>query len=349
MRYLPELQISIKVVISLPADEHSDVEYAPTTLYELPNQGLFEPRPFVGAAVQMFIFFLLSLCAMAGHHYFCAFLNGRAVNADNDSLRISQQRLVSAVSNAIASIAAFSLASLVGVAMEQAMWYSFRHKSHTISEIDAVLRCRSSPFVPGAWSAWRTTRHLTGLAVLGAAMTLITVFAPGSLGTATVDFVFKESCSISTVDLSQGTYGESWPDLVTGISSWYPLPSLRQLVMKVAVSADYLRPVSPCGVCSYGIALNGPAMQCQNITNTYNFTSMTTKVPPYFIIWVGKHNLQSGNNLAVATSEGFNMNLQAVSCSIYNAAYDLQIMHNGSASSVNIKMSLSKSQYMNLI
>lgn len=61
------------------------------------------------------------------------------------------------------------------------------------------------------------------VAILGAAMTLITVFAPGALGTTTVDFALKQACAVPTVDLSQGTFGVEWFD--GNSSAWSPLRS----------------------------------------------------------------------------------------------------------------------------
>ena len=275
---------------------------------------------------------------MLGHHFFCAALDGRVVNTDNIyGIVISQQAVFSAAGNAIASTAAFAFGSVVGVAIEQIMWHSFRHKPHTISEIDAVLECRTSPFMPSSWSAWVTTRRLTALAVLSAGMTLITVFAPGALGTTTVDFKLAQDCTIATVDMSKGTFGVEWPNTGTTGTTWYPSPQLRQLVSRNTVSSAYVPPASPCGVCSYDLVLNAPAMQCQNITDGYNFTGMVTGwASNELIIWNSTHNLPIGNNLTVATAEGQNYNLRAAACSFYNATYDLHVTHNGSLSTVDI-------------
>lgn len=285
----------------------------------------------------MISFFVLGVCAMAGHHFFCRSLDGRIVDTNNIyGSKISQQALFSAAGNAIASTAAFLFASVVGISIVQIMWYSFRHKPHTIEEIDAILECRTSPFTPGSWSAWASTRRLTALAILGAAMTLITVFAPGALGTTTVDFALKQACTIPTVDLSQGTFGVEWSD--GNSSAWYPSPGLRQLVNRNAVAASYVAPASPCGVCSYELTLNAPAMQCQNVTDTYDFSSMTNGIAAdVLFIWSSMHNLPIGNSIYVATAEGVKTNLQAAFCSVFSATYVVNVMHNGSLSTMDVK------------
>lgn len=288
----------------------------------------------------MVAYLFVGIIAMVLHHVMCFCLNGRRVNTKSYSgLELSEQALIGAAGNAIASAACFAFGTAIGIVFVQFLWYSLRHKFHPIKHIEAVIECQSSPIHPASWEAWKAAWRLPLLALVSAAMTLVTVFAPGSLRTTTADYAFKAPCTIPLVNMSSGSLGS------TADNTWTPSPAVKKMTLQNLFIGDLIPPPSPCGTCAYDLVFNGPGMNCSNTTDTFpwaNFTagSSTTDV----LIWAGGHQLPV---IVIATAEGYMLDYEAVTCNVYNTTYDTHIQHNGSITSVDVK-STTFNQALNL-
>lgn len=284
----------------------------------------------------MVVLTLLGAGAMVGHHYFCQYLDGKEVNTDPLlGMRFSEQALIGVTGNAIASIASFVFGTAIGIVFVQVLWSSLRNKGLAIEHVQAVMECRTSPFSPSALYAWRAATKLTLLALLSAAMTLVTIFAPSALRTEAQTTVTSKPCTIPTVDMSGGTYGTYWPNN-TGQTIWTPSPDMKRMVAQNLMSGSYITPPSPCGSCAYNLTFNAPAMTCSNTSNEFNFSGMLSPLPDLFI-WNCTHDIyENGNTLNIATVEGYGVNMQAAACQVFNTSYTVEVFHNGTSTEVKV-------------
>lgn len=289
---------------------------------------------YSSARLQMTVLTLLGAGAMLLHHFFYLHLSGTRVNTTPiPGLRFSEQALIGAIGNAIASAASFFFGTAIGIVFVQALWVSLRRKFHSIKGIGAILECRTSPFTPAAWSAWSAAWKLTALALLSASMTGITIFAPGALRTASVEYAYKAPCTIPFTDLSTGDFG------TTEGPTWTPSPAVKKMTLTNLLIGEVIPPASPCGSCAYDVVFNAPGMNCSNTTDSYPFQYIekgSTAVD--VIIWNGTHDVASGGNtIVIATTEGYELNYEAVTCNVYNATYDVRIQHNGTQTSIDVQ------------
>lgn len=183
----------------------------------------------------MVTYTFVGIVLMVVHHvvFFC--LNGRRVNTTKrQGLHMSQQALIGAGANALASAACFAFAAAISIVFVQILWHSLRHQNHSIKHIEAVIACQSSPLNPASWRAWRAAWRLPLLALVSAAMTLITIFAPGSLRTTTADFALRAPCTIPLVNMSSGDLGTS------ADGSWTPSQAVKKMTLENLFIGDLI-------------------------------------------------------------------------------------------------------------
>lgn len=193
-----------------------------------------------GSRFQMGALILVGVVTMICHAAFCTYLSGHEVNTGRIlGLKLTQQVIVSAMGNAIASFATFVLGMAVGIAVVQILWTYLHRNSYSIQNIEAMLSCPSRPFSPSAMRAWRAAWLLSAVAALGSGMRLVTIFAPGALRSETASI--QKTCTIQKVDFSNGNYGVIWPDS-EGNPTLTPSPKLNRMVVQNLVSGSYIAP-----------------------------------------------------------------------------------------------------------
>lgn len=289
-----------------------------------------------GSRFQMGALILVGVVTMICHAAFCTYLSGHEVNTGRIlGLKLTQQVIVSAMGNAIASFATFVLGMAVGIAVVQILWTYLHRNSYSIQNIEAMLSCPSRPFSPSAMRAWRAAWLLSAVAALGSGMRLITIFAPGALRSETASI--QKTCTIQKVDFSNGNYGVIWPDN-EGNPTLTPSPKLNRMVVQNLVSGSYIAPPNYCGdlPCTYSMVFNAPAMNCTNITSQFNFTNMRLETPT--VIWNVTNDIGPyGSSIAVATMEANDVRMEAANCTVYNATFSVDITHNVTLAIVDVK------------
>lgn len=306
-------------------------------------RALVSGRHCFGPGFQMVLLTLLGAGTMVCHHFFCTYLNGKPVLSDiifNWRVPVTRQVLISAAGNAIAAAGSITLSAAIGIAAVQVLWSNLGQRSHSIRQIRAIMECRTRPFAPIAWPAWSTSRRLTLLAVFTTLMTLITIFAPSSLRTAP-SLSGPEPCTVKQVDLTGDGYDIVYsPNGVYGTLSDMTSQPLRKLVARNLIDGTYIIPENPCSQsCSYTAELNAPAMNCTDSTEDYHFEDMTHyNGPTDLVIWNSTHDINTnGSTINLATMSGpATSSGKAFICEVYNATYSLDVLHNGTAISINV-------------
>ena len=269
---------------------------------------------------------------MLGHASLYRFLAGRGSRSAPTLLgvKLSEQLIVSAAGNAIASFATLTLGTSIGIAFVQIFWVRLRRRPHTIQQIEAMLSCRTSPFSLAALRAWRAAWMLSFFALLGSAMRLVTIFAPGSLRMEVL--TTPTVCAIPQADFTKGNFSIEWPN-ENGEPTQTPAPELWRMAVQTLVSGTYVPPSSGCETCQYNTTFNAPALICTNITSQYNFTSMFQEETPF--IWNATVNWDA-YTMTVATIGGNNSEMEAVNCSVQNATYSIRTSHTNTSTAVEI-------------
>ena len=299
------------------------------------TEALVRKSQWFGARLQMFFLFLVGFLAMICHHLFYSFLDGRVVQTGLivPYFNLNKQILIGAAGNAIAALASFVLGSAIAIAFVQVLWLVLREKGHTVRDIDAALECRTSPFAPQAWRAWISTQRPTLLSILGAAMTLITIFAPSSIHSIPSLTAQNVPCNLSRVDLSSAdfdSYISEDGDLYTTTAL-----GLRKMMARNLIGGTYVTPLDPCDgtACGYDLVFNGPALNCSDITgfdfSAYNAWSNANAKQA--LIWWSNNDISfptNGSTINVVTMEGMYTGQSAVTCDVYNATYSVSVYHN---------------------
>lgn len=192
--------------------------------------------------------------------------------------------------------------------------------------IDALVNCGQSPFNPSAFRAATTSIVLYAIAIIVSATSLLVVLSPGSL-TISTNFQRDRPCVVPTVpsQVMASTYTVSAND-TSAESLW-----LYSITESMLASATYLPPfqddlASVCGdgvsSCSYNTSFVGPALDCIDVTNGTDFSSITSPSQP--MTW----NAKPFGNLTGITILSWDLeknSLQATNCTSYNATYDVNV------------------------
>lgn len=303
----------------------------------------------------MAIFTLGGVLSLLAHHFFYHFLDGRSV--DDDTIFILQARLhrdtvdsqafTNTIGNAIANVAKICFAGAAGTAFTQLFWWQLRRQAGTIEQINGVLSFRASPFVPTSWMAWASFPALSAIAFVSVPLIAISIATPGSLTVVGDDI--PQPCTIPKVDLSQSQlYSHGDPDISTATDA-APTSETYQLVAAVMMSGTFLNPSRPFAdgdVVGYDTEFSAPALNCTDITDSFDFDQYLPYIsratdtdsvlstvwnatynykaePPSFDFVVAKRGLRQAflSDVEQQTLSGQNDDLEAVSCTPYNATY----------------------------
>lgn len=281
---------------------------------------------------------------MLCHHFLYNHLDGTQVDSGyilDPHIRVTKQVLVGAAGNAIAtaSVGSFSLAAAISIAFVQVLWMRLAQRSYSTRQIRTFMDLRTSPFAPSAWHAWGAGRSLRLLAVLGMAMTLITIFAPSSLRT--VPFPTNaEPCTVSKVNISGDGYDKRF--YFGSEAQQTTSQELRKMVARNILGGTYLSPTNPYNrSCSYTLTFEAPATSCTNVTSQYDFSNMVKLSDTHqkqLVIWNSTHDISgNGSSIWLTAMGGADVSSgKSFQCDVYIGTYSVDVTHNGTVTTVEV-------------
>ncbi len=104
----------------------------------------------LGASWKMILLFSAGIFAVIAHHSLYEFLNGKAVDSDDDPLSpfkfnwmlhtsVSDQALASTLGNTIATVAKLCFAGAISSAFVQLFWWRMRRRGCTVSAVHVLV------------------------------------------------------------------------------------------------------------------------------------------------------------------------------------------------------------------
>jgi len=243
---------------------------------------------------------------------------------------------VNAKGNALGYLVNSLFSAAIAVAFIQQFWSHLRtHRGGVpIRKIEVIADCKNGIATPSALKALYYAFWLFLIAASATSMSVITVFIPGSLRVATANFHASQPCSVNTVNLPNGSTLDQF------VMGWFQ--------RRVISQGTYMPPSSSCGgACRYNISFEAPALNCTNITSTYDFSSFTQPAvpvhvspglglsPPTFIY--NGTQMRNGTGIQVATLNTSDFTMSAVECLAYRASHEATVTHsNISTSNINV-------------
>ncbi|KLO14341.1 hypothetical protein SCHPADRAFT_319801 [Schizopora paradoxa] len=295
----------------------------------MPSQGIF------GARFRMLLFFVIGTVVAILHHLFYSYLNNKPITTGSGNV-LREQAVANAIGNALAYLVNSLFSAAIAEAFVQQFWAHLRTLKGgvPIRKIDAIVDCKDGIATPSALKAWYYAFWLFVIATLATSMAVISVVVPGSLKVASENFHASQSCAVNTVNLPNGSA------LDTFVMQWFQ--------RRVISQGTFMPPSSSCdGACRYNISFEAPALNCTNITSSYDFTSFTRPPlpisvspglgfsPPKFIY--NGTQMRNGTGIQVATLNTSDFTTSAVECISYRASYDVTITHsNVSTSKIDV-------------
>ncbi|KLO12654.1 hypothetical protein SCHPADRAFT_971542 [Schizopora paradoxa] len=309
------------------------------------------PRQFVRkdnrlrVLVYLVVLSTSSLALMLCHHFFYRYLNKKNIDLDAAELPtfLEKQSNVKFIGTTIAHGSRLLLSMAIGVTFSQHFWKSLRSRSHSISQIDALIHSGQSAFHYSTFTTAMTSSPLFFISIVSSITALIVVLTPGSL-TVSPAVERQVPCSVPSI-----------PEVTTHLNTSFDIDNSLFAVAASALSLNsYLPPFqvnqsATCGrgtsSCSYNVSFIGPALDCVDITNQANFSFFldpklqgTPSAAP-FLIWNGSFfsgDASTPIGLSIFSRDLLQGSLHAVNCTAYNATYDVGVRTEGASSSVQI-------------
>lgn len=253
----------------------------------------------------------------------------------SQSFLLSSQQWTSPVGNTLAIIVHSSFSAAIIRVFIQCFWRRIRIRSFTVEQINAILSLQISPFQITSMTAWFLAPQLAFIALMSFGMVSMSIVAPGALTVIQSNFTLPYHCTVSTVDLSQTDI--SLPGPAFGSA----LPPIRNLATQVLMLGTYLTPASPCGVCSYDVEFVAPALNCTDISTSYDFETALPPLNDSTTFWNATYATfgATGLDLRVAWKKWTLQTVQpppgAIQCVAYNATYSVSIKH-GTSTTIDI-------------
>ncbi len=286
------------------------------------------------AGVQMITFILAGLCCMLLHHEYYHYLDWKAPSTtplrhSSASSWLKNQSIVSDIGIAIAYAGQTLFAAAIMVALVQLFWHTLRCRGRTVTQIDALMKVQASPISPSTVLAGKTSFGVLLVALLATSMSVISIFAPGSIKVS-FDRSLSKECTVMTL--------RNLTTLTTSNESDYKTP-----IGTVLSSGTYLAPLNPCDskdagpACSYNFEFIGPGFDCQDVTPSSNFTEFaTTGLPSNNSVNLFNASIipQTGDRLIQLSVQTWDMErslYQAVRCVGVSRSYAVAISHNTSS------------------
>ncbi len=202
------------------------------------------------------------------HHVFYSHLNHKSISAAAAELPtfLRNQSNVNFIGTLIAHGTRIVLSIAIAATFAQLFWETFRTRSLTIRQIDALVKCSYSPFHLSAFRAASASLSLFFVSFVASAMAFIVIVTPGSL-IVSPDFQRRRPCTVPSV-----------PQDILEFHNVPDRPLLFDISMKALTSSSYISPFRAitCGEgasgCSYNLSFVGSALDCVDRTNETDFS-----------------------------------------------------------------------------
>ena len=274
------------------------------------------------------------------HHFFYQSLDGHPITSNSlwiDGKTYGSHLWTGAVGNAIALIVKYSFVYTIGIAFTQVLWRELRIQPFTVEQVGSIMEWKSSPLALNSLPQIFKASWVFFPALLGLAMNLLPVIAPGALSIVSANFTIPLSCTISSVQLL------STDIAVSGIPTGFSLPPIRTLATRVLMIGSYIPPLSPCGICSYTVAFTAPTFKCNNITSSCNFTSAFSSADSgASVFWAATYTFNdTGLDLQAAWKIQWGPSnwpdfQNAIQCAAYNTTYNVNVTHDLTGSNIQV-------------
>ncbi|KLO09583.1 hypothetical protein SCHPADRAFT_943515 [Schizopora paradoxa] len=304
-------------------DESERGEYATVSSQPLQQKNAKTGR-VIGLAYVVGLL-VLSVGFLLAHHFFYAYLNEKSIDPDAHELSgfLQNQSNVNFVATAIAHAARIALSMAIGVTFAQLFWEVLRSRSHSIAQIDALVKCGQSP---SAFRAATSSFPLFVISLIASATALVVVLSPGAL---TVDSNFERTTSCTVPSVPQEVMTSDYKfDANSGV---FPLDSF---MLDILTSNSYLPPFQPSssacdsssgtgtsGSCAYNLTFFGPAMGCVDTTNVTTFTG-SSGGGNLSLLYQGTL-ANRGLGINITTNDLVTGVVQSFNCTPYNATYSV--------------------------
>ncbi|KAJ6597390.1 hypothetical protein B0H10DRAFT_2325807 [Mycena sp. CBHHK59/15] len=296
-----------------------------------------------GPRVQMVALFLGGIGLAVGNHFYYRYLSGKPEGSRSFYGHNISQTVSGAIGNAFAVIVRSSFAAVIGIALIQRFWRILGIKQRRVSEVDTIFAA-SQGQLPSSLCSWFIAPRLAVIASAAMLMALVSVIAPGAL---TVSLEgFHQACNVSTSKIENANLASYYVYTNDESTTHLHNPQIPALSVanRVITTGSYLPPPSPCGVCSYEVSFVGASMECSNVTEGFNFTSvLLDPTDPandqWMGLWAASFSYDTDLSVLVATQDGNTSAVRksAVKCTAYGANYTVLVDHGNSISTVTVQ------------
>ncbi|KLO06874.1 hypothetical protein SCHPADRAFT_675429 [Schizopora paradoxa] len=283
----------------------------------------------------MFSLILAGLCFMLLHHQYYRYLDGKnptqSLRHASSSTLFGNQRVVSSAGLALAYIAQMLFVTAIAIASSQIFWRNLRSRGHSISQIDALMKTRLNPFTFSAFPAAKASIAIPLLALLGVAMSLLSIFAPGAISVS-FDYTRSGACTVQSL-------GNLTSLLTDSDASDYTTP-----IGTVLSTGTFIPPLNPCDgsdgmQCSYDLQFVGPGYSCEDVTASSDFAAFASWSPdPDGFNMTNVYNasiVPETSDLTIQLSvQTWDMKrslFQAVNCTAVSRSYSVTVTHNSTS------------------
>ncbi|TVY14894.1 hypothetical protein LARI1_G006393 [Lachnellula arida] len=232
--------------------------------------------------------YFIAVMIAISHLLLFRYIDGKEADGPH---RVAPQSYITTASNILANVFGFALRAALAIAFAQYLWHIFRVSTMKVSTIELLFTIRTNIFMLLRPVVIQTSPVLFALSVLVWASQVVTSFPPGAITVITSQKTTYEMRSVPNYDATfmgnksgadaeryslTGLVVEPGPD---GGFSTLSLPGkkdeslIQRLTVPVLVKGEAFTFPSPCGInCSYSTQFEGPYLECNTTSTTYNQT-----------------------------------------------------------------------------
>ncbi|KLO11337.1 hypothetical protein SCHPADRAFT_929999 [Schizopora paradoxa] len=229
--------------------------------------------------LQMCSLFLGAVSVVMAQHFFYNYLHHKPTNYNffgNSSFSSFIRQYYISIGNVLSITSKALLCGALANVFVQTFWLQHNRERFSVEKIDKALSCKDGPV--SSLMAIRSTSLLSTLALLIAAMDLITVFAPGAVKPEATSIT--QPCTVSTVNLSHAPVAVFIDTTGAYVN---PIAQLRGFVNQVFLSGTYMSPTFARdqygGSVSYSVDFDAPTLNCTNVTSSFDFATSLPSPP----------------------------------------------------------------------
>lgn len=268
------------------------------------------PRKFA-VRLQMSVLFLAGVVVMIIHDRYCMALHNKPSRFFGQLRDFHLDNWFTTIGNIIAMVARAILSGAIALVFAQVFWMRMRRRNFTVRQVDVVMTVIDHPLGMSTFSSLRHSWALSIIALLGATMGVVSIFAPGSIKIALGGY--DSICDRTTVDLGGASIGAFRQD---GDSYTYLNPSAqaKSLASRVILGNKYLPPSEALfdgdtRNIIYNVTFDAPFFTCADITDSAYLASVLPDPPSSngtVVVWNSSYVFnEDGMLLRVASRQLF--------------------------------------------